>query len=368
MGTSTDAVVVVYPGREPGPDHERITHQELARRIARLKNLEFGGEYVPGNGHRPLYLVPRESITTLAEARKLGITDEQDLFGGVVPYPFVASKAISHPLVSASATAPEGWVRDFAEEVRDAVLPGFTAFSLADAYTAGLQLLDLGPVRVKAVRATAGRGQARIGTSDELSHYLDCQDQSEIASHGLVLEQHLDDLTTFSVGQVRLGELTVSYYGTQRLTHDNSGAEVYGGSDLTVARGAFDALLALDLAADAKLAIAQAQQYDRAASACYRNFFASRRNYDIARGATPGGDTRSGVLEQSWRIGGASSAEIAALEAFQADPSLAAICTSSLEVFGAHVQLPPEAEILYQGEDPDLGYMTKCVIARPYGE
>ena len=54
-------------------------------------------------------------------------------------------------------------------------------------------------------------------------------------------------------------------------------------------------------------------------------FFASRRNYDIARGIDAQGQWRCRVLEQSWRIGGASGPEVAALQAFRADPALRVI-------------------------------------------
>ena len=46
------------------------------------------------------------------------------------------------------------------------------------------------------------------------------------------------------------------------------------------------------------------------------------------------GRRRSGVLEQSWRAGGASGAEIAALEAFRADPSLPSVRAITREVYG----------------------------------
>ena len=65
---------------------------------------------------------------------------------------------------------------------------------------------------------------------------------AELARDGLVLEENLVDVTTHSVGQVRVAELVASYHGTQRLTSDNHGEQVYGGSDLLVVRGGFDAL------------------------------------------------------------------------------------------------------------------------------
>lgn len=42
--------------------------------------------------------------------------------------------------------------------------------------------------------------------------------------------------------------MEIAYVGTQSLTPDNTGCLVYGGSELRVARGGFDALRRLDLA------------------------------------------------------------------------------------------------------------------------
>lgn len=182
-----------------------------------------------------------------------------------------------------------------------------------------------------------------------------------------MLEGHLEQVTTFSVGQVRVGGQLASYYGTQRLTADNGGEEVYGGSDLVVVRGDFDALLALDLAEATRLAVRQAQVYDAAAAACYRGFFASRRNYDIAQGVDGRGQPRSGVLEQSWRIGGASGAEVAALQRFREDDAVAVVRASSVELYGEQ-QVPPEgATVLFRGDDAEVGFITKYVMVEDYG-
>src|SRR5207244_11063338 len=114
-------------------------------------------------------------------------------------------------------------------------------------------------------------------------------------------------------------------------THNNGGREVYGGSDLVVVRGGFAALRALSLSTDAQLAIARALVYDAAADACFAGFFASRRNYDVVEGTDARGHRRAGVLEQSWRVGGASAAEVEALIAFRDDPSLNVVRAATVE-------------------------------------
>ena len=80
-------------------------------------------------------------------------------------------------------------------------------------------------------------------------------------------------------------------------------------------RGGFDVLLAQDLSAEARLAVEQARLYHQAAA--MRNSRASSRpaaTTTSSRARRPRGERRSGVLEQSWRLGGATGAEIAALE------------------------------------------------------
>lgn len=361
-------VVMTYANRTREPEHERRVHAALAEQLAGLLGLSYGGEYDPTRGHETQpYLVPSGTVIGQREAQELGLAAEDDLFGGVVPHAFVETKAITHPLVRPEAAAPLGWSREFGARVRDSVLSGYSVFSLEDAHDAGRRLLHEGALRIKPVRATGGRGQQRVDDLEALEQALAALDERELTEFGLVLEGHLEQVTTFSVGQVRVGGQLASYYGTQRLTADNGGEEVYGGSDLVVVRGDFDALLALDLTEAIRLAVRQAQVYDAAAAACYRGFFASRRNYDIAQGVDGRGQPRSGVLEQSWRIGGASSAEVAALQRFCEDDAVAVVRASSVELYGER-QAPPEgATVLFRGNDAEVGFITKCVKVEDYG-
>lgn len=78
------------------------------------------------------------------------------------------------------------------------------------------------------------------------------------------------------------------------------------------------------------------------------------------------GRRRSGVLEQSWRIGGASPAEIAALRAFADDPSLDVVHASSHEAHGP-CTVPAGADVHYHGVDPEWGRMTKYSTVARHG-
>ena len=65
------------------------------------------------------------------------------------------------------------------------------------------------------------------------------------------------------------------------------------------------------------------------------------------------------MLEQSWRIGGASGAEVAALQALCDDPSLEVVRASTAEVHGPHAAVPEGATVYFRGNDEHLGPITK---------
>jgi hypothetical protein len=364
MGESRGTVVTyLSTGLDNPRNHEAVTRAEIARRLAMLKRFEFGGEYdqsvrYPG----PVYFLPRETVIGIEHAATIGILSEKDLFGGVAPHRFVATKSITHPLVDDAAHAPEGWSREFAGRVAQSVLKGFTAFSHDDARRAAQRLLQQCPVRIKRSLGIGGQGQFEVDHADKLDGLLERIDADEIAEYGVAVEENLAQVTTCSVGQVRVEGFVASYYGTQQLTRNNEGGTSYGGSELLVVRGDFDALLAQSLSKEARLAVAQARAYDDAAAACFDGFFASRRNYDIAQGCDRNGNWHSGVLEQSWRVGGASGAEMGALEAFERDPQLQRVRAKSVEVYGKSVEPPADATVYFHGDDEKVGPLTKYTV------
>lgn len=362
-------VVVVYQeGRtDLSSLHESVARREIAKRLATVMSFAFAGNHDPARPYGgPVYFVPNRTLVGLETARDLGIRGEQDLFGGVVPHAFMATKAITHPLLTQDATAPAGWKQAFADAVRSVVLPGFTVFTQDDAVRATERLLRRGGVRLKPVLATGGHGQVPLPALAALEAALGTVGPGELSRSGLVLEEDLVDTTTYSIGQVQVRDLLVSYYGEQRLTPDNHGLAVYGGSDLVVVRGGFEALLALAMPDAARIAVRQARAYDAAASAHFPGLLASRRNYDVVHGLDSRGGRQSGVLEQSWRLGGASGAEIAALEAFHADPDLKIVRASCVERYGDDAAPPAGATTLFHGIDEAVGPVLKYAKAEPY--
>ncbi|SER54528.1 DUF3182 family protein [Halopseudomonas bauzanensis] len=344
-------------------DHEAHVRRHLAEQLAGVLGLRFTGvRHGRQLDETDIYVIPDATLVT----PQPGIRSDQDLYGGVVARPFMASKAISHPLISSDAAAPDGWTERFMELAGDVVLPGYSAFNLDDALRAGAQLLQQGPIRVKVVQARAGRGQQVIHAMPELEKWLAQQDASRVRQDGVVLEVNLTSVRTFSVGQLRIGGMVISYFGCQNLTDANDGTAVYGGSDLWLVRGDYTALLREIPDPVARQLIHQAHRYEQAAEAAFPGFIASRRNCDVAVGRDPSGQQRSGVLEQSWRIGGASSAEVYALLAFVAEPALQRLQASSCEIYGEAPVIPPDVTLLYQGDASATGPITIGVRVTPW--
>ncbi len=341
-------------------EHDRASRAELARRVARLGHgqmVESGAGMVEARAG--LFLVPYD-VLQAGEAERMGIVREEQLFGGVAPHRFIATKIVSHGLLVADARAPAEWNGDVAAALGDSVLHGFSVFGEADARAAGRLLLAHGPVRLKDVEATAGRGQIVADTAEALDAAIDAIDPALLARSGLVIEENLSDVVTYSVGTVRLFGQAIAYWGTQRLTIDNHGEEVYGGSQLHCVRGGFDALLdGQELAPEIAEAVRKAAHFDATLFDAYPDLFASRRNYDVVMGRDAQGRRRIGVLEQSWRAGGASGAEILAFEAFAADADLRQVTCATMEIYGEADAAPPDAILYYGGVDPVAGPLTK---------
>lgn len=359
---STGRVLLTH-GTGNGDGHEAATHKAAAARLAALLDLPYAGAFEDQWPRIPSYIVPRATLSGAEVATQLAIRSEGDLFGGWVPHAWMATKAIMHPLVSPQAHAPAGWPHRLAEEALPLTLRGITAFSAEDARAAGRQLVRSGPVRLKPANADGGRGQVVASDEAGIDEVVAAACTGGRLNDIVTLEENLEEVDTFSVGQVRLPGSVASYCGTQVLTGNGQGSASYGGSALLVVRGGFDRLLAWPLPAELKDAIRQAVAFDRLADRHLPGLIASRRNYDVASGVTSTGSRRLGVLEQSWRPGGATGAEIAALEIFAREPKVDAVRARTVEVYGEAPPLPEGATLYYRGDDPTVGRITKyaCV-------
>jgi hypothetical protein len=216
-------VVVVYFSwfGKPLQWHHKVVLDLGAKAIARIKGHKFGGLYDPERNYSgPLFFVPDDTLL-LDEAACLGIRSPNDLYGGVVPHLFVKTKAITHGLVDRDAERPPGWSAAFAERVREIVLPGYTVFSSRDAHMAARRMLARGPIRLKKPLSASGKDQTVVANLNELDAVLEKVSADEMAEYGLVREENLRQVRTLSVGEVAVGNLRISYHGTQRTVADN---------------------------------------------------------------------------------------------------------------------------------------------------
>lgn len=339
-------------------DHARAPHEHASvacfgRRLAKLMGREFRGEALPG---LPGYFIPLETLTR-EQAAMRGVTCAQDLFGGVVPHAFVASKLVTHGLVDGGTDAPPAWAPQLGSALGDAVLPGHSVFNRRDLHAAVQVLLPLGKVRAKLAHARGGNGQQVVASLEQLDAWLSGVSEAEIAD-GVVAELNLESALTFSIGCIEVGASCVSYFGTQRTIQTPRGDTVYGGSILRVVRGGLDQLQHVPLPPEAADAIAKVQHYEAQIALAYPGFFASRRNYDVVHGHDARGVERCGVLEQSWRFGGASPAEILALEVLSAEPDVPWLDAMTYETYDDE-PVPGDAVVYFQGEVASLGRLTK---------
>src|SRR5690606_13784961 len=118
------------------------------------------------------YVIPRAPLSGLKVRTEFRLVSEADLFGGWVPEAWMATKAIMHPLISTTATAPTGWMPALADAAIPLTLKGFAAFSLDDALEAGKRLLSHGAIRIKCANADGGQGQFVASDETELANAL----------------------------------------------------------------------------------------------------------------------------------------------------------------------------------------------------
>jgi hypothetical protein len=359
----TRGMVVIHFSRLGGrlDPRQTVMLDADAKVIAHVLGYEYGGRHQAAKDYTaPVFFVPDDTLL-VDEASSLGIRGPSDFYGGIVPHPFVKTKAITHGLVEENAESAPGWSPAFAERVSEIVLPGYTVFSAGDARTAAKRMLRRGGIRVKKPLGASGKGQSLVTTLQELDALLEMYASEEMATYGLVLEENLRQVRTLSVGHVAIDGVTVAYCGVQRITKDNEGRSVYGGSDLVCVRGGWDALDALAMEPDVRAGVAEAKLYDQAMSE-YPGFMASRRNYDIGQGIDSEGRPRSGVFESSWRIGGASPAELLALTEFAQDPSAQVIEAAHVADFGKHREAPAGAAVHFEGDDPQAGPLIRYTM------
>ena len=159
--------VVTYAPGKSAHGHEAMTRRKIAEDIAALLGIDFAGEHDWSARYRePLYFVPADSIVGVDTAAALGIRSERDLFGGVVPHAFVATKSITHPLFEPQARGPGRLVAGVpGARGRLRCLPASPRSAAENAIACAGSLLERGPVRVKRSLGIGGRGPVPVQTT-----------------------------------------------------------------------------------------------------------------------------------------------------------------------------------------------------------
>ena len=153
-----------------------------------------------------------------------------------MPHAFIATKAITHPLVARDAAAPEGWSHACAELMGGAALRGYTAFERGDATARGARAVARrARSHQERARASAARASTSSRTAEEIDAALAAIGDDELAIAGVAIEEHLERRRHL---QRRRGDasggIEIAYCGTQTCVRNPRGHDVYGGSTLDV--------------------------------------------------------------------------------------------------------------------------------------
>jgi len=175
--------LLLLPGTAQHMAHERMVQRQLGEKLAELLGCPFLGPCQPGTQIRGRhYFLPEDTL--VGDVSSLGIDGPDDFFGGQVEHAFLATKAISHPALDAPRHLPVGWSERFARQVESVTLRGFSVFDLEDATEAGKRLLRDGPIRLKPVAGTGGRGQQVVRSHPELESALAALDEQCVRQQG----------------------------------------------------------------------------------------------------------------------------------------------------------------------------------------
>lgn len=339
-----------------------ITQQVLSQRFAALLDIKLLAS-PDTTAHPPLdlnecYYLPSHTLLQ-HEAKALGIKSLQDLYGGVVPYPFLLYKTLSHPIHHPSMNSPEGWNNDLGLILRPYVLKGCSAFNTQDALWTAEGMIHDGPLRIKLATANAGRGQWVVNNHEEVVDLFNQAQYQPFFEEGVIIEEALNNTVSFSIGQTEIGNYLISYCGEQEVTIDLKGQHTYGGSTLSVVQGGYSQLENILSFEKHKEALRMVQQYERHIFKAYPQIYASRRNYDVLQGVNAKGQMRLGVLEPSWRAGGASMAELLAFEAFTANSRLHHIRTWTKERYVSDLETLEKSDQTYCIAPEQTGWLVK---------
>lgn len=242
-----------------------------------------------------------------------------------------------------------------ADALRDATLPGYTAFTYQDVETAIELLLRQGYLaRIKDADQSDADGQYIVEHPGQFKSLHTQFPITKVAQSGVVVEANIDSPTTLSIGTVYIAGRYYSYYGTQQnVIHD--GRKVYGGTTLTLFNGDLEMLTRyVGNNPQLKKAVEQAQTVHSLYS--HYDPLISRGNYDVVVG-----DNLSGVTDQSLRVGGATPAELVAIEALNTNPNLTYVTSQVALEYNPRTQVDKHAAVFL--DHPTLRILASIIGA-----
>jgi len=88
--TQRKKLVVAHSTRAGAPQHEVETNRALARWLAQILGLKFGGSYDPQqHAGRDVYVLPTQTLVGAAQGLVLKVKGPEDVWGGYVDYDFI---------------------------------------------------------------------------------------------------------------------------------------------------------------------------------------------------------------------------------------------------------------------------------------
>lgn len=312
-------------------------------------------------------LFPHKSLPVSA-GEELGVTSQNQIFGSVIE-PIYAEKSIFHPLINKPEVAPRNFPHKFPKQLFEskATLPGYTVFCLDDALSA-FELLKLQGVvvRLKDPQGSSGTKQLIVASRTEVEEFVKSIDPSKLKALGLVLESNLINssdpkaaLRAYSAGWTVIDGKIYSYIGEQMFGETGT-VDRYLGTKLYMVRGTTNNLI--DFAKEKKLqSILQCLSKVKRAMVFLPYLIGSRINFDFLVGipeTLPANryiKERTYVVEQSFRVGGATPAELLGIQYLNTHKNAEIVTAISRVHYGSETksQISTNSEIfLRTSSDP----------------
>lgn len=278
----------------------RERNRNISKVIADILGLPVSGEVDLDSGNREGDYLVLASAMAKDVANNVGITTAGDFYGLIVPDVRQIDKAILH--TTDETTVPTFYSRQFAERVRDLVLPGGTFFSIDEMEKYfKLYANENYNLRLKLPNQSDGNGQFLIEDASHLSLLKETVvDRQKLRDNGAVLEADVVEKKTLTAGTVFLGGRQYSFLAKQKNDKAN-GRDRFIGSKLLAVCGSLDELCdlvqgELRLCADlARRFLNEFGHYDPCMS---------RISLDCLMGSDKKGNPLVGITDITGRVGG----------------------------------------------------------------